>query len=158
MEVEPELSKAILDEEFAKAEALADSLGCVLERLGDLKVKASLPAREIRAGQKDVYVFHFTFDNYKACPPLIDVVHPTTDEVNLTRCFPEGHCLGYFHEKKRICAEWSRRAYKDFDGPHPEWEYGNWEQKTSPPVRTFAEMLVELWRALQDATYGGRSA
>lgn len=157
MSVEREITIAMVDEELERARPLAESQGWTLKKLDDITLRASVVAPSHGEDKPEEFIFEFTFDDYPCMPPLIDVVHPHTGVRNEPTCFPKGTCCGYFHENKRICADWSRRAYKEFAGPHPEWEYGDWRAR-SGNVREIGMFLHELRRALYDSSYEGRIA
>ena len=155
MAVPPEVSKAIFGAELDGARPLAEDQGWILEVLGDLSLRAAILAPARNGGQQECFIFEFSFDDYREKPPLIDLVHPTTGARNTPECFPKGTCLSYFHDFKRICAPWSRRAYAEFQGPHPEWPYGDWV-KEAGPIKELGLYLHELRSALHDASYEGR--
>lgn len=153
--IPPEVSKATLEDELEQARLHAEDSGWKLEVVEDLKLRGTIQAPE-RNGNRETFVFEFTFDDYPEKPPLIDVLHPDLQQRNTSNCFPEGGS-NYFHEKKRICADWSRRAYGEFEGPHPEWAFTDWKQR-SQPVTTIGMILQELMLALHNPSYSGRSA
>jgi len=153
---EPSVSRANLDAELEIAQPFGEALGWIFERLGPLVVAVTMTAPE-RKGLREQYRFEFSYDDFPSKPPLIDVVHPETRERNAPKCFPTGH--GYFHGKARICAGWSRRAYKEefSDGPHDDFKCATWKQHAEG-VTTLAEMLQELWKGINQQGYQGRDS
>lgn len=154
--VDPAISKALVDAELVDVLPFAQELGWDVQRVDDLTVSVTMAARKLQ-DIVERFVFEFHCDDYAAKPPIIDVVHPITAARNQPNCFPIGH--GYFHGKARICAGWSRRAYKEefADGPHEDFKCATWKEHAEG-VTTLPLMLQELWKALYDNSYGGRDS
>ncbi len=156
MAVSPEVSRAHMERELRMARTYAEEQGWELEVIGDLKLRATITAPGSSGYGAEIYIFEFSFDNYREWPPLIDAVHPVTRERNFPRCFPSGG-KGYFYEGTRICAPWSRNAYAILGGPHPDWPIGDWaaNAKHHREVGTILALLANL---LRDPSYQGRLA
>lgn len=152
--VDPKISKSLLDFEVQDAQPFVNAMGWDLVRVSDLNVSLTMVAPE-REGKRERYTFDFFFDDYADKPPIIDLVHPETQARNEPTCFPTGH--GYWHGKARICAGWSRRAYKEefADGPHDDFHCSSWKTHAEGVVN-FGLMLQEIWKALNEPTYRGR--
>lgn len=134
----------------------AQELGWDVLQFGELTFSVTMAAPEYQ-GIIERYTFEFCCSDYAAKPPIIDLIHPTTKARNQPNCFPTGH--GYFHGKARICAGWSRRAYKEefADGPHEDFKCATWKVHAEG-ITTIPLMLQELWKALHDSSYRGRDS
>ncbi|MHB8636744.1 MAG: hypothetical protein ACYC96_09760 [Fimbriimonadaceae bacterium] len=106
------------------------------------------------AKDNDVFVFGFRLEEYRALPPYVDVIHPTTGSKNAAACMAEG-CLGYFHSNNILCAPWNRLAYSIHGGPHTDWDMLNWES-IHPEHQELGTILDLLYRLLNGNSYGGR--
>ena len=156
MAVSPEVSRAHMERELRAARTYAEEQGWMLEVFDDLKLRATISAPAPALHAAETYVFEFHFDNYRELPPLIDAVHPATGERNTPRCFPSGG-KGYFYGGTRICAPWSRNAYANLGGPHPDWPVGDWAANAKHH-REIGTILALLGNLLRDPSYQGRLA
>ena len=103
------------------------------------------------------YAFEFLLEDYRALPPVIELVDPRNGERGMRRCFPAGG-RGYFHPNLIICAPWSRKAYAVHGGPHSDWVMSNWATYR-PNHAQLGDMLVLLQELLDDrSSYAGRMA
>lgn len=154
MAVSAEVSVDTLNTEFADALQIATELGWRLERVDGLKVKASIEGPEIEGHESEVFIFEFSFADYKEKPPYIEGVHPVTGARNQPGCFP-ANTNGYFHQDRRICIEWNRGAYGELGGPHKDWQYANW-MNNNEKCKTLSDMLFRLYTAIYHQKYRGR--
>lgn len=103
------------------------------------------------------YGFEMALDDYRALPPFIELVDPTTGERGTRRCYPGGG-RGYFHNQPVICAPWSRKAYAAHGGPHADWAMASWASYR-PNHAQLGDMVVLLQELLDDrSSYSGRMA
>jgi hypothetical protein len=154
MAVPQAISCDTVDVEFAEALQSASALGWRLERIEDLKVRALIEGPEVDGLPRETFIFEFGFQDYKEKPPYIEGVHPVTGERNQPGCFPT-NTNGYFHQDRRICAEWNRGAYSELGGPHSDWQYANW-MNNNEKCSTLTLMLFRIYTAIYHARYRGR--
>lgn len=106
---------------------------------------------------EECYVIEMKLDDYRALPPLIELVHPTLNERGTRRCFPGGG-RGYFHSNPVVCAPWNRKAYAAHGGPHADWAMASWATYR-PNHSQIGDMLVLLQELIDDrSSYSGRMA
>lgn len=105
----------------------------------------------------EMYIVKFTLDGYKELPPLIDFVDPNTGECGTKHAYPADKKSSFFnHEFVCICAKFSRKAYKDCDGPHTDWNYGDWAN-TQGSYRNLESILRVIYGRISNSeTYTGR--
>lgn len=104
---------------------------------------------------REIYLYEFTFDHYPTEPPTIDMIDVRTGKRNTPSAFPTTKDSLY-HSNNLICAQFNRGAYKDRQGPHPDWVPVNW-QAAMPSVTSIGEMLSLFSGRLMDPeSYRGR--
>lgn len=153
MSVDPTISKLALDRDLEGATPFAIEQGWQLTRPADLVVIASITRPKCDRFDPEEFIFEFNFDQFPSLPPLISAIDPISGDRDVPRAYPNGH--SYFHGNNLICAEWSRRAYGQYQGPHGEWEYSNWKA-SSNGIISIGPMLEALRGAIFDSTFQGR--
>lgn len=91
-----------------------------------------------------------SFEGYRAVPPTWRFVDPETGETT-PHSFPQAGNVGgsgasIFHGNRFICAQWSRLAYGEHNGPHGNWgpETGWLNVREGNHAENVAEMLAVL--------------
>lgn len=152
MTVAQEISRDIIRAELNQTQPLVKTFGWVLEE----KLEQLIFTVRIRSSiDNEEYVMEFKCDNYKETPPFIEFINPVTGERGTRKVYPKNG-NGFFHSTPCICAQFNRKAYKEFGGPHGDWSIGNWIN-LRPEVSTLGDMITLIQRLINNRNfYGGR--
>jgi hypothetical protein len=108
-----------------------------------------LEARTTHPADGDPLLVVATFDGYRAVPPTWRFVDPVTGETtphSFPLPGPVGSESSIFHGSMVICAQWSRLAYGEHNGPHGNWgpETGWLNVREGNHAENVSEMLAVL--------------
>ena len=143
----------VFAEQFGQLREIAENRGWDLTETGDPGFVLGLPAHD---GSR--LWLTVGCDGLPGLPPAWHWFNPETGAIDQPADTPKGG--GYFHSSGRICAPWSRIAYKQVDaqGPHGDWELTTW--MTNPKTKgckTLAAMALRLFVELNGPRYTGRT-
>lgn len=106
-----------------------------------------------------LYIIEIKFDNYKEWPLYIDFIDPATGEKGTKKAYPTNSKFdGFFHGMPCICHPASRKAYKDYNGPHNDWNITGWQQNSGVGTLTdIRAILRAIYSRISDPDkYAGR--
>lgn len=154
MSVAPDVSRALVETELQQLEPWI-ALHAWEVSWDAVALRLVVRLRSMIDGE--TYVVEMMLDGYRALPPFIEFVHPSSGDRGTKRCYPNGG-RGYFHAHPVICAPWNRKAYSAHGGPHADWAMLSWA--TYRPNHTqIGDILVLLQDLIDDrSSYGGRMA
>lgn len=153
MSVAPAATHLIMEEEIEGMASLAESYGW--EVTPDLDA-LTVTVRMTSSIDQEVYIVEARCDDYKEKPPYFEFIHPDTGDRGQRHCYPNDGG-DYFHSMPCICVEWSRKAYKSENGPHGNWNMGNW-MAARPGTLTLGDMFHMIQKIInQQGKYKGRS-
>jgi hypothetical protein len=95
------------------------------------------------------YLLRAQFDDYRLLPPTWRFLDPQTGHAIGPAAYPVGNWPGgsVLHSNGLICAPWSRDAYGDRGGPHPDWGEATMWQSVAPQhtqANTIPDMLARI--------------
>lgn len=153
MAVDRNVSREKIKQELELAAPLAKTYDWQIDsNLEELKFTVKLRSR---VNPQDDYIMEFLCDDYKEMPPYIEFIDPKTGERGIRRAYPKGG-NGFFHSTPCICAQFNRKAYAQYGGPHSDWQIGNWVA-LRPEFSTLGDIIHLVQRLIDNpATYGGR--
>ena len=141
-----EMSLAIVNEELPPADAYALRHGWVLRWHAE---ELFLLAETFHPANGDPFRLRADLDNYKAQPPVWRSIVPGS--LDVVGKFPAAGpplpgMASIFHTQRLICAPFSRLAFKEYGGPHQDWNGdGNWLQvRGNVTATTLAEMIAQI--------------
>lgn len=152
MAVDKEISKEIIRAELNQIQPLIKTSGWTLEeKMEELSLTISLRS----SVDNEEYIMEFRCDNYKEWPPFIEFIDPATGEKGIRRAYPKNG-NGFFHQHPCICAQFNRKAYSQYGGPHGDWDIGNW-MNLRPEVGTLGDIIILIQRLINNKNfYNGR--
>lgn len=109
---------------------------------------------------QEEYLIELKFNDYKTLPLFIEFIEPDTGKRGTKRAYPKsiGSAGRFFHGKPCICHPCSRKAYKEYGGPHDNWKIKSWityDQWGS--LKTICSILLAIWGRISNPDlYGGR--
>jgi hypothetical protein len=127
--VDPEISLNIIQDEIKNCCSEAVSCGWLFSEID--RTNQSFTVTMISPIDQEKFILEVKFDNYKLWPLYLEFVHPLTGQKGVKQAYPknEGSNHSFFHDNPCICHPCSRKAYKNYDGPHKEWvELAGWEK------------------------------
>lgn len=155
MAVDRIVSLSIVKSELDKCRGDANKYDWEISTLdeGELsfKVKMTSPI------DKEIFIVSFKCDNYREWPLYIDFVDPISGQESVKNAYPLSSD-GFFHQNILICHPCSRKAYKDLNGPHGDWNLIGWENhiKTGALKDIHAVLRAIYERISQSEIYKGR--
>jgi len=154
MTVDTVVSRQIVKTELALAKPLVNTYGWVIEEdLEHLLFRVRLRS----SADKEEYIMEFACDNYKEMPPFIEFIDPITNARGVPSAYPKNG-NGFFHSTPCICAQFNRKAYQPYGGPHNDWAMQNWEQ-LRPHFSYLGDMIHLVQRQINNPnSYHGRMA
>lgn len=146
--VEKAFSLEQIREELVAASQFAEAAGIELDAQGlaegSLKFRVTFVSR---AGER--FFAEFDCSDYPVFPPLIEF----TDESFIARG-SRSHYPNVFHNTPCVCMRYSRKAYGERGGPHPDWRMLDWHLATpgGGPIRNLGEIISDMHTKILDAT------
>ena len=146
----PEITLAVLDDEYPPAEVWGGKHGWVLSLDRDALIVDAATAHPVDGGP---LLLIAGVDGYRELPPSWRFVDSESREVTPTST-PSREGSSVIHSPGVICAHFSRTAYKGYDqaAPH-DWELASWDApQEGVQAHTLAEMLSVIDRHLKCST------
>lgn len=164
MSVDPQISLAIIKQEIEACQEDAIRYGWefspIAEKMQYFTVKIKSPV------DNEIYILEVKFDDYRQIPLYLEFIDPNTGEKGVKKAYPASSKIhGAFFvcssNKPCICTPASRKAYKDYLGPHQDWTniYG-WEKHPDLGnlINLHAILLAIYSRISNVEVYSGRMA
>ncbi|MBE3089490.1 MAG: hypothetical protein IMZ45_00425, partial [Actinobacteria bacterium] len=127
MAVDKNVSLSIVKSELDKCHCDVDNYGWEISTLDESQL--SFRVKMISRIDNEIFIVSFKCDNYKEWPPYIDFIDPISGQEGVKNAYPL-NSDGFFHKNILICHPCSRKAYKDFKGPHGDWKPPDWENNS----------------------------
>lgn len=127
MTVDKNVSLSIVKSELDKCHCDADNYGWEISTLDESQL--SFRVKMISPIDNEIFIVSFKCNNYKEWPPNIDFIDPISGQEGVKNAYPL-NSDGFFNENILICHPCSRKAYKDFNGPHGDWDPTVWENNS----------------------------
>ena len=158
MAVDNSISIAIVRKEIADCGVDVDRYGWEFFEINEEGL--SFTVKMFSPVDGEIYLIWIRFDNYKEWPLLIDFVDPLNGQEGTKNAYPQCKNDGFFHGQALICNPCSRKAYGNLKGPHPEWQYAEWQTnpKTGALKNLRAILLAINERIRRPELYKGRMA
>ena len=155
MAVDKTVSLSIVKFELIICQKYADKFGWEISALKEdalsFNVKMTSPL------DKEIFLISFKCDNYREWPPYVDFIDPNSGEEGLKTSYPLNP-NGFFHQNALICHPFSRKAYRDLQGPHGDWKLTDWERNPKiGALKDIPAMLLAIYQRIsQPENYRGR--
>ncbi len=105
---------------------------------------------------KEIFLVSFNCDNYKEWPLYIDFIDPVSGQEGIKNAYPL-NTDGFFHGNPLICNPCSRKAYKEFKGPHGDWKLTAWEDNPkTTTLKNIQAILLAVYGRISGSKYKGR--
>ena len=106
----------------------------------------------------EIFIIDAKFDDYVEMPLLIEFVDPLNGQLGTKNAYPLGND-SFFNTAALICNPCSRKAYKQFNGPHGDWgELIGWQKNPQTgALKNIRGILQAISDRINDETqYKGR--
>lgn len=136
MSVDPRISIGIVRKELQKCQPDIERFNW---EVSELDAKNQQFVTKMRSPIDDEqYIIEIKFDDYKELPLFIEFVDPVSGERGNKNAYPTGGGKqgNLFHNHPCICHPCSRKAYKEFSGPHADWSLIGWENNPNAGTLT----------------------
>ena len=149
--VPPEVSLHHVQAELQRAAAIVELFGLDVDTAmlteADLRIRVTGKSR----ADDEVYVVEMRFDGYKAIPPFVEFLDPTTGVAGTRSSYPS--C---FHNHPCICVRFNRKTYGEHSGLHREWRFEDWASNSA--TEEISGMLSHIFASINNyfGTYTGR--
>lgn len=149
--VPEQVTLAILENELANCRPWAIRHGWQLRLEPET---LTVDATNVHPADQRAIIARGVFNGYRALPPIWLFVDPESGQMALPAWPSPGPVQGQasiFHSFGVVCAHWSRKAYQELGGPHPNWgALTNWTQvREGVHAENLGEMLAAIDLYLQ---------
>lgn len=155
--MERETSIAIIKKQILESASLFQSLNLEFSSIDEENLIFTV---RFTAKDDETYLLSVQFDNYPQWPPFLEFIDEDNGAAGVVQAYPAStdSFFNRYNNQPVICHPCSRKAYKELNGIHKDWDdYTAWQvnEKTGT-IKNLTGILLAIYSRLNGTTYNGR--